>query len=321
MHQFSSQVGRAGRWSRVALTILVVGAAVAWGGGRAGASTTTAGGYRLLGGDGGVFSFGAAFAGSAASDPTRCPADSVDRQMPDGTCWSMAATPDGGGYWILNASSGQIWDYGTAPDEGSPAATFDSVPREFVPNFIGIASTPDGRGYWVLAVGLSGMGSVLPFGDARFYGDETTGSGPAGHAGTPVALVPTRSGSGYWIVDSDGGVFSFGDAVFRGSLGGTSLDSPVVGAARTNDGGGYWLVAGDGGVFSFGDAGFSGSISGIRLAAPVVGMAADPGGAGYWLAGRDGGVFAFGGAPFLGSLAGISLVRPVFAVTAGRSQG
>lgn len=129
MHQFSSQVGRAGRWSRVALAILVVGAAVAWGGGRAGASTTTAGGYRLLGGDGGVFSFGAAFAGSAASDPTRCPADTVDRQMPDGTCWSMAATPDGGGYWILNASSGQIWDYGTAPDEGSPAATFDSVPR------------------------------------------------------------------------------------------------------------------------------------------------------------------------------------------------
>ena len=325
MHQFSSPAGRAGRWSGVvalAATVLMVGGVVAWGGGGpVAASTATAGGYRLLGGDGGVFAFGAAFAGSAASDPTRCAPNTVDRQMPDGTCWSMAATPDGGGYWILNASSGQIWDYGTAPDEGSPAATFDSVPREFVPNFIGIASTPDGRGYWVLALGLSGMGSVLPFGDARFYGDETTSPGPAGHVGAPVALVPTRSGAGYWIVDSDGGVFTFGDAAFYGYMGGTRLDSPVVGAARTNDGSGYWLVAGDGGVFSFGDAGFSGSMYGSHLAAPVVGMAADPGGGGYWLAGRDGGVFAFGGAPYLGSLAGTALARPIFAVTSDRSQG
>jgi hypothetical protein len=30
-------------------------------------------------------------------------------------------------------------------------------------------------------------------------------------------MAPTRDGGGYWLVASDGGVFSFGDAVFRGS--------------------------------------------------------------------------------------------------------
>jgi len=57
-------------------------------------------------------------------------------------------------------------------------------------------------------------------------------------------------------VASDGGIFSFGDAVFHGSTGATPLNAPIVGMAATPDGGGYWLVASDGGIFSFGDAVF-----------------------------------------------------------------
>ena len=64
---------------------------------------------------------------------------------------------------------------------------------------------------------------------------------------------------------ADGGVFSFGDAGFHGSMGGKPLDRPVVGMAATSDGHGYWLVAADGGVFSFGDAGFYGSMGGKPL--------------------------------------------------------
>jgi hypothetical protein len=33
------------------------------------------------------------------------------------------------------------------------------------------------------------------------------------------------------MVASDGGIFSFGDAVFSGSMGGQSLNAPVVGIA------------------------------------------------------------------------------------------
>ena len=67
-------------------------------------------------------------------------------------------------------------------------------------------------------------------------------------------MAATPDGGGYWLVASDGGVFSFGDAQFHGSTGGIALNKPIVGMAATPDGGGYWLVASDGGVFSFGDA-------------------------------------------------------------------
>jgi len=87
-------------------------------------------------------------------------------------------------------------------------------------------------------------------------------------------MAPTPDGHGYWLVAADGGVFSFGDAGFYGSMGGKKLDAPVVGMAPTPDGHGYWLVAADGGVFSFGDAGFYGSMGGKKLDAPVVGGSA-----------------------------------------------
>ena len=78
--------------------------------------------------------------------------------------------------------------------------------------------------------------------------------------------------SGYWLVASDGGVFSFG-APFLGSAGSLQLVAPVVGMAATGDGLGYYLVASDGGVFAFPDAAFLGSMGGTHLNAPVVGIA------------------------------------------------
>ncbi|MDA8279290.1 MAG: hypothetical protein M0Z63_02510, partial [Actinomycetota bacterium] len=77
----------------------------------------------------------------------------------------------------------------------------------------------------------------------------------ATHLNSPVVgIAPTPDGGGYWLVGADGGVFSFGDASYAGSMAATHLNSPVVGIAPTPDGGGYWLVGADGGVFSFGDA-------------------------------------------------------------------
>jgi Tol biopolymer transport system component len=86
-------------------------------------------------------------------------------------------------------------------------------------------------------------------------------------------MSATPTGRGYWFVASDGGIYSFGDATFFGSMGGRPLQSPVVGMAPTAGGGGYWLTAADGGLFSFGDATFLGSMGGRRLNSPIVGMA------------------------------------------------
>jgi beta-glucanase (GH16 family) len=44
-----------------------------------------------------------------------------------------------------------------------------------------------------------------------------------------VGMAATPDGGGYWLVASDGGIFSYGDAGFDGSPGGTHLNDPIVG--------------------------------------------------------------------------------------------
>ncbi|HEX4246176.1 MAG TPA: hypothetical protein VHY77_11450 [Acidimicrobiales bacterium] len=135
---------------------------------------------------------------------------------------------------------------------------------------------------------------------------------PPAHLNAPiVAMTATPSGNGYWMVGSDGGIFTFGDAGFFGSEGGMHLNKPIVGMAPTADGKGYWLVASDGGIFTFGDAGFYGSEGGSHLNQPIVGMAATASGNGYWLVASDGGIFTFGDAGFLGSEGGHPLAQPI----------
>ena len=88
----------------------------------------------------------------------------------------------------------------------------------------------------------------------------------------PVNLCASAGPGGYWLVARDGGIFAFGDALFRGSTGALRLNQPIVGMARNAGGSGYWLVATDGGIFSF-NVGFHGSTGAIRLNQPIVGMA------------------------------------------------
>ena len=136
-----------------------------------------------------------------------------------------------------------------------------------------------------------------------------------------VGMASTPDGKGYWLVAADGGIFSFGDATFYGSMGGTRLNQPIVGMASTPDGKGYWLVASDGGIFSFGDATFYGSMGGTRLNKPVVGMASTSDGKGYWLVASDGGIFSFGDAPFYGSMGGTPLNKPIVGMAADPATG
>jgi hypothetical protein len=184
--------------------------------------------------------------------------------------------------------------------------------------------------------------SALPAGITFAYGGGTTatieGTPQAGQGGTYTVCIVASNGvgppatqvltltvdappaaapsHGYWLVGSDGGIFSFGAAQFYGSTGSLHLQRPVVGITPTADRGGYWLVASDGGIFAFGDAGFHGSIPGAglnpagsglphSLNAPIVGMVPSADGGGYFMVASDGGVFAFGDARFEGSCPGI----------------
>ncbi len=130
-----------------------------------------------------------------------------------------------------------------------------------------------------------------------------------------VAMTSTRTGTGYWLVTANGGVYAYGTAELHGSLAGQRLAAPVVAMAEDPVTGGYWLVAKDGAVFGF-DAPDLGSLAGKRLGEPVVAMAAMPTGRGYWLAAGNGAVFDFGTAKFYGSMAGRRLDAPVVGMTA-----
>ncbi len=201
------------------------------------------GGYWLVASDGGIFTFGdAGFYGSTGSLRLNQPVV------------GMAPTPDGGGYWLV-AADGGIFTFGDAGFYGSAA----SVAGQHV---VGMAASPDGLGYWE----VTASGRVFSFGDAAFAGDASglrlnapvigmapdpvTGGywlvgGDGGvfsfaapffgsTGGIPlvrpvVAMQSTADGQGYWFVAADGGVFTYGDAPFRGSMGGQHLNRPMVG--------------------------------------------------------------------------------------------
>jgi hypothetical protein len=124
-------------------------------------------------------------------------------------------------------------------------------------------------------------------------------------------MAATPDGAGYWLVASDGGIFTFGDAGYYGSTGAVHLNQPIVGMATTPDGKGYWLVASDGGIFTFGDAGYFGSAAASDDHGNMVALASASNGQGYWVAGSNGGVDPFGAAPSEGSMSGRVLTRPI----------
>jgi hypothetical protein len=206
----------------------------------------------------------------------------------------------------------------TAPDPGSLPAGVTGVDTsgvtcsEVAPS---TAITPTMAGGTYTLVPGSCSGATLSGSSTSDYtvlftstsGDFNVTGGP------PPPPPPARHG--YWLVGSDGGIFTFGSAHFYGSTGSLKLHKPIVGMAATPDGKGYWLVASDGGIFAFGAAGFHGSIPGLGLApagsgqpralnAPIVGMVPSADGGGYFMVASDGGVFAFGDAQFEGSCPG-----------------
>ena len=275
-------------------------------------------GYLLLTSNGGVFDFGVQFRGAPASDPTRCaPAPLPGRvPQPNGTCGSIAVTPSGAGYWVMNSVTGAIYAYGHASMFGSPQARFAGTSPEFLPEMRQIVSSADGNGYWVYEVGASDIGTVDHYGDAGFFGDTITlvrQHRVAAYNGRPVGMAATADGKGYWEVYSDGGVFAFGSARFLGSMAARPLAAPIVGITGSASGKGYWLVASDGGVFAFGDARFAGSRAGLPHA-PIIALTRNPVGPGYLLASNNGQIFTFGGAPFGGTLSTIGIHGHVSAI-------
>ena len=243
---------------------------------------------------------------SACADPC---VSAVNTPIPlAGTLEPASYNPGGGSGGGGGSGSG-----GGGSGGGFPAGVQAAQPCTAMPSgtVTAMAATPDNQGYWI----VDQAGQVDACGDApASYGELS-----AAPARPVVGIAPVPGG--YWLVGSDGGVFSFGSAQFYGSLPGLPASDqpgvPVLGIAAPPDGGGYWEVTSLGDIYSFGDAQFYGSTGHIHLNQPIVGITPVPDGGGYWLVAADGGVFAFGSAQFYGSLPGLpASVQPGLPVVA-----
>jgi hypothetical protein len=156
------------------------------------------------------------------------------------------------------------------------------------------------------AAGFSAVADAAPGAGSLSFGQPALAGRTVVFGSTKGAycyrLLSGAPASGYWMAAADGGVFTFGDAGFFGSMGGIPLASPVEGMVATPSGQGYWLVARDGGIFTFGDARFLGAPAEGHPTSPVVGMAATATGRGYWAVSAAGDVYHYGDAPAFGKV-------------------
>jgi hypothetical protein len=206
------------------------------------------------------------------------------------------------------------WDTATVDPSGNLDYIDTSVPDDSTPLVAVWQNSTDCFGLSISRNAWAVTPNGAVYGESEFSGPPANNFGDASNLplNRPiVGMSPTSDGQGYWLVASDGGIFTYGDAQFFGSTGNIKLNQPIVGMAVTPDGGGYWLVASDGGIFTFGDAPFYGSLGSLKLNKPIEAMVATPDGKGYWMVASDGGVFCFGDATFHGSTGGMHLTAPI----------
>src|SRR3974377_1884087 len=70
---------------------------------------------------------------------------------------------------------------------------------------------------------VSVIGAAAPLAEAS----------PVASSAAPRAASTYTQPNGYWLMAADGGVFTFGNPTFHGSMGGIKLNAPVVGGVRT----------------------------------------------------------------------------------------
>ena len=193
---------------------------------------------------------------------------------PPSTFVGMAVTPGAHGYRLV-AKSGTVYSYGNA---APLPAIRPSHPIE------GIVAGPAGS-YWL----YTAEGNVYNSRGAGFYG-----SAAKAHVPEPITgMSATSTGRGYWLVNSAGTVYAFGNAA---SLSPIHRSGSIAGIA-TDPLGGYWLYTATGNVYQSRGAGWYGSpaAGGLHPSA-VTGMLATPDGRGYWLTTSAGTVYPYGDA-------------------------
>jgi hypothetical protein len=118
-----------------------------------------------------------------------------------------------------------------------------------------------------------------------------------------------------------GGVFSFGDANFEGSVPGIGVNvDDIVGMAALGTGG-YQLIASDGTLYTFNSSRESTSAPLSPPVDDIVGGAAKSDGQGTFLAGANGQVYLIGSGPLYGSAANLKLNATIVGIAIDSATG
>lgn len=189
---------------------------------------------------------------------------------------SAASAGQANGLTLVNRASGKV----VAQKAGSKS--LDSEPPGSKPGQRwALSEVP---GYWA----ITSTGNVYHTAGTPWFG-----SLPAGMPADVAGFVPTRDGSGYWVIKSNGKVTNFGDAARVRGVGGVTRSCPLVGATA-DPARGFWAFDRCGGVHPLDGATSHGSKKGHGLT--FVGLAATHDGGGYWLIDRNGTVYPLGNA-------------------------
>lgn len=249
---------------------------------------------------------------------------------------------------VVGGASSLTISYSAPDDDGGAAITTYRVVAQ--PGDNAVTQTAAGT---LTLIGLrSGTEYTVSVTATNAYGTSVAAPATAStDPGTPI----TPQGSGYWMADSQGALFDFGDAAAFEAVsitpGSTVVDldatpsgnglwvldsagavhtrgdasdfgdvnAGVTGRpttlAPTPTGDGYWIFTSTGDVSTHGSAVDHGDLTDLALNGPIIASAATTSGDGYWLLGTDGGVFALGDAEFFGSMGGIPLNAPVNGIT------
>ncbi len=118
------------------------------------------------------------------------------------------------------ARDGGIFSFGDAAFHGSTGGMHLNQP------IVGMAADPRraaATGWWPATAASSPSGTP-----------PSTGAPVAMHLNQPiVGMAADQTGGGYWLVASDGGIFSFGDAPSTARPVVIHLNQPIVGMAST----------------------------------------------------------------------------------------
>jgi len=276
-------------------------------------------GYWLAEQDGQVYSFGQASSlGSPTLTSGRIAAD-------------IEATSTGCGYWVID-SAGVFHRFGDAAQ--IPQANLTSLV-----SWYDFSVAPDSSEIVVSAIPTAlGTGAYLftSIGRVIRTGTTTAITDSAGRENllwitqlnSPIVDARLSStGNGYWMLAADGGIFTFGDAKFSGSVPQRPVsdwaNEEIVSFAPDPDGVGYVVAAKSGKAWWFDHASRKQlpdvlqEAFGSRLLNKPIAAVMSRSCGGYLMVGSDGGVFAtpFSDCGFQGSLGGSPPDTPIIALT------